>query len=113
MPDISINAADRRGSFSAYCAMPAASSGPGIVVLQEIFGVKNPLILHIAEKDGYCAPESQAKIKEALDPNEHVTVYSYPGVDHAFARVGGDNYDSAAAAATKGRTAELFRRTLV
>ena len=233
MPDISINAADGSGSFSAYCAMPASGSGPAIVVLQEIFGVnqvmrdlcdgfaeegyiavspdlfwriepgvqltdkseeewdrafelmnaflpdfekgvadiaatighvramdgctgkvgavgyclggslayatacftdadacsgyypvqiedsldlssgiKNPLILHIAEKDGFCPPESQAKIKEALDPNEHVTVYSYPGVDHAFARVGGDNYDSAAAAAANGRTAELFRGTL-
>ena len=39
MPDISINAADGSGSFSAYCATPTSGSGPGIVALQEIFGV--------------------------------------------------------------------------
>ena len=39
MPDISIDAADGSGSFSAYCAMPESGGGPGIVVLQEIFGV--------------------------------------------------------------------------
>ena len=233
MPDISIDAADGSGSFSAYCVTPASGSGPGVVVLQEIFGVnqvmrdlcdcfaaegyiavapdlfwriepgvqltdksqeewnkafelmnaflpdfekgvgdiaatighvrgmegctgkvgavgyclggslayatacftdadacsgyypvqiedslelssgiKNPLILHIAENDGFCSPEAQAKIKETLDPNAHVTVYSYPGADHAFARVGGDNYDADAATSANGRTADLFRANL-
>ena len=233
MPDISINAADGSGSFSGYCATPTSGSGPGVVVLQEIFGVnqvmrdlcdgfaaegyiavapdlfwriepdvqltdksqeewdqafdlmntflpdfekgvadiaatirhvrgiegctgkvgavgyclggslayaaacvtdadacsgyypvqiedslelsssiKNPLFLHVAENDGFCPPEAQAKIKEALSPNEHVTVYSYPGVDHAFARVGGDNYDDAAATTANGRTANLFKSAL-
>lgn len=233
MPDITIQAADGSGAFSAYCAMPASGSGPGIVVLQEIFGVnrvmrdlcdgfaadgyiavapdlfwriepgvqltdksqqewdkafelmnaflpdfekgvgdigatiahvrgmegctgkvgavgyclggslayatacftdadacsgyypvqieeslgmaggiKNPLILHIAELDGFCPPDAQEKIKSALDENELVSVYSYPGVDHAFARVGGDNYDADAALAANGRTAELFRANL-
>ena len=233
MPDISINAADGSGAFSAYCATPTSGSGPGIVVLQEIFGVnqvmrdlcdgfaaegyiavapdlfwriepgvqltdksqeewdrafdlmntflpdfekgvadiaatirhvrgiegctgkvgavgyclggslayaaacvtdadacsgyypvqiedslelssgiKNPLFLHVAENDGFCPPEAQAKIKDALSPNEHVTVYSYPGVNHAFARVGGDNYDDAAASIANGRTADLFKSAL-
>ena len=233
MPDISIDAADGSGSFSAYCATPASGSGPGVVVLQEIFGVnqvmrdlcdgfaaegyiavapdlfwriepgvqltdksqeewdkafelmnaflpdfekgvgdiaatighvrgmegctgkvgsvgyclggslayatacftdadacsgyypvqiedsldlssgiKIPLILHVAENDGFCPPEAQTKIKETLDPNPHVTVYSYPGVDHAFARVGGDNYSADAATSANGRTAELFRENL-
>ncbi len=233
MPDISINAADGSGSFSGYCATPTSGSGPGVVVLQEIFGVnqvmrdlcdgfaaegyiavapdlfwriepdvqltdksqeewdqafdlmntflpdfekgvadiaatirhvrgiegctgkvgavgyclggslayaaacvtdadacsgyypvqiedslersssiKNPLFLHVAENDGFCPPEAQAKIKDALNPNEHVTVYSYPGVDHAFARVGGDNYDDAAATTANSRTADLFKSVL-
>ena len=233
MPDITIDAADGSGSFSAYCATPATGSGPGVVVLQEIFGVnqvmrdicdslaaqgyiavapdlfwriepgiqltdksqqewdrafelmnaflpdfekgvgdigatishvramdgctgkvgavgyclggslafaaacftdadacsgyypvqiedslelssgiKNPLILHVAELDGFCPPEAQQKIKGALDPNEHVTVHSYPGVDHAFARIGGDNFNADAAAAANGRTAELFKSVL-
>ena len=233
MPDLTIQAADGSGSFSAYCAMPGSGSGPGLVVLQEIFGVnhfmrevcddfagqgyvavcpdlfwrvepgieltdktqeewdrafelmnaflpklqeavadiqapithvrgmdgctgkvgavgyclggslayatacqtdidaasgyypvqiedsldyaaniKNPLILHIAEKDGFCPPEAQEKIKTALEPNAHVTVYSYPGVDHAFARTGGANYDAASAALANERTKELFRTQL-
>ena len=233
MPDITIQAADGSGSFSAYCALPETGSGPGIVVLQEIFGVnhfmrevcddyaargyvavcpdlfwriepgveltdktqeewdrafelmnaflpkfesgiadiqatlthvrnmdectgkvgavgyclggslayatacltdsdasagyypvqiedsldmaggiKKPLILHIAEKDGFCPPEAQEKIKAALEPNEHVTIYSYPDVDHAFARTGGANYDEASASRANARTTELFRAQL-
>ena len=233
MPDISILAADGSGSFSAYCATPASGSGPGIVVIQEIFGVnqvmrdlcdgyaadgyiavapdlfwriepgvqltdkskaewdrafelmnafvpnfekgvadiqatishvramdgctgkvgtvgyclggslayatacftdsdassgyypvqiegslehavsiRKPLILHVAESDGFCPPEAQEKIKSALADNPLVTVHSYPGVDHAFARVGGDNFDAEAAKLANDRTAELFRANL-
>ena len=233
MADITIQAADGSGSFSAYCALPDSGTGPGIVVLQEIFGVnqvmrdlcdgfaadgyiavapdlfwriepgiqltdksqaewdrafelmnaflpdfekgvgdigatiaqlramdgctgkvgavgyclggslayatacftdadacsgyypvqieaaldnaaniKNPLILHVAELDGFCPPEAQATIKTTLDRNEHVTVYSYPGVDHAFARVGGDNFNAAAATTANDRTAGLFKANL-
>jgi carboxymethylenebutenolidase len=233
MPDIAIQAADGSGSFSAYCATPASGSGPGIVVLQEIFGVnqvmrdlcdgfaangyiavapdlfwriepgvqltdksqaewdrafelmnaflpdfekgvadigatighvramdnctgkvgavgyclggslayatacftdadacsgyypvqiedslelssgiKKPLILHIAEEDGFCPPDAQAKIKQVLGSNEHVTVYSYPGADHAFARIGGDNYNDNAAETANQRTADLFTANL-
>ena len=34
------------------------------------------------------------------------------GADHAFARLGGENYDSAAAELANGRTAEFFSRHL-
>jgi carboxymethylenebutenolidase len=233
MPDMSIQAADGSSSFSAYCAMPESGAGPGIVVLQEIFGVnqvirdlcdgfakngyiavapdlfwriepgvqltdksqsdwdrafelmnaflpdfekgvgdigatiahlrglggctgnvgavgyclggslayatacftdadacagyypvqiedslematkiRNPLILHLAELDGFCSPESQATIKTALGGNAQITVHSYPGVDHAFARVGGDNFNAAAAQIANSRTAELFLKNL-
>ena len=37
MADITIQGSD--GSFSAYMATPASGSGPGILVIQEIFGV--------------------------------------------------------------------------
>lgn len=36
---LTIDAADGTGSFSAYVAKPAAGTGPGVVVIQEIFGV--------------------------------------------------------------------------
>ncbi|MDR3518552.1 MAG: dienelactone hydrolase family protein [Azospirillaceae bacterium] len=38
MPDITIEAADG-GSFTGYLARPQSGSGPGVVVIQEIFGV--------------------------------------------------------------------------
>ncbi|MDR3448203.1 MAG: dienelactone hydrolase family protein [Alphaproteobacteria bacterium] len=38
MPDIQI-AALQGHSFGAYCAMPAGGHGPGLIVIQEIFGV--------------------------------------------------------------------------
>ncbi|MEE8445248.1 MAG: dienelactone hydrolase family protein, partial [Alphaproteobacteria bacterium] len=40
MADITIAAADG-GSFSAYLATPPSGSGPGVVLIQEIFGVNH------------------------------------------------------------------------
>ncbi|MDE1900363.1 MAG: dienelactone hydrolase family protein [Alphaproteobacteria bacterium] len=38
MPDIKIKSLESK-EFSAYCALPAAGRGPGMIVIQEIFGV--------------------------------------------------------------------------
>ncbi|MCZ6885032.1 MAG: dienelactone hydrolase family protein [Alphaproteobacteria bacterium] len=75
-------------------------------------GISKPLMLHIAEADGFCPPESQALIKQALGANEHVTIHSYPGVDHAFARVGGANYNADATAEAKERTSAFLGANL-
>jgi carboxymethylenebutenolidase len=74
--------------------------------------IKKPAMFHIAEKDGFCPPESQAKIAEAFAGNPNITLHSYAGVDHAFARPGGGNYDKAAADLANGRTAALFKSAL-
>jgi carboxymethylenebutenolidase len=74
--------------------------------------IKRPAMFHIAEKDGFCPPESQAKIAEAFAGNGNITLHSYAGVDHAFARLGGANYDKAAASLANGRTAALFKSAL-
>jgi carboxymethylenebutenolidase len=50
MPDIKIKVPD--GSFSAYLAVPKSSSAPGILVIQEIFGV-NRVMRDLA--DGFAA----------------------------------------------------------
>lgn len=80
--------------------------------LNEAKNIKKPLMLHIAEKDQYCPPEAQKAIKEGLKGNAQVTIYSYPGADHAFARVGGQHYDKAAADLANQRTAEFFKKNL-
>ena len=73
---------------------------------------KNTLILHIAELGEFCPPEAKEKIATALGGNAHVTVHSYSGVDHAFARIGGDNFDTNATLEANNCTADLFRKQL-
>ncbi len=74
--------------------------------------IKKPAMFHIAEKDGFCPPESQVKIAEEFAKNSNITLHRYTGVDHAFARLGGGNYNQAAADLANGRTAELFKSAL-
>jgi carboxymethylenebutenolidase len=81
-------------------------------LLDEARHITAPLILHIAEEDGFCPKEAQAKIKAGLAGNPHVTVYSYPGADHAFAREGGSHFKPDAARLANERTMKLFSETL-
>jgi carboxymethylenebutenolidase len=78
----------------------------------EAGAITHPLMLHAAEKDGFSSPEALEKIREGLDPIVHATVHSYPGVDHAFARKGGEHYDAEAAALADGRTETFFTDNL-
>jgi carboxymethylenebutenolidase len=72
-----------------------------------------PLLLHIAEEDQFVPKEAQALIISALKNHPQVDIYTYPGRDHAFARMGGDHYDAADAALAKSRTLAHFRKALV
>lgn len=80
--------------------------------LGEATKIIHPLMLHIAEKDGFVPPPAQEKIIAGLKDNPHVTLHTYPGVDHAFARPGGKNYDKASADLANSRTAAFFRQHL-
>jgi carboxymethylenebutenolidase len=71
-----------------------------------------PTLLHIAEEDGFVPKEAQAKINAALAGHPHVTIHNYPGVDHAFARNNGVNYDKKAADLAEQRTAACFKANL-
>ncbi|MEK9661636.1 MAG: dienelactone hydrolase family protein, partial [Alphaproteobacteria bacterium] len=82
-------------------------------LLDEAANINAPLVLHIAEEDGFVDKEAQAKMHAGLDGNPKVTLYDYAGADHAFAREGGDHYDAAAAKLANDRTAEFFRNQLV
>jgi carboxymethylenebutenolidase len=81
-------------------------------ILGEAKNIKKPLLLHIAEKDQFVPPEAQAKVKDALKGNTLATVYSYPGADHAFARIGGQHYDKKSADQANQRTAEFLKKNL-
>ncbi len=80
--------------------------------LGEAKNVNKPLMLHIAEKDSFCPPDAQKKIKAGLAGNRQVTIHAYPGVEHAFGRVGGEHYDKAAAELANRRTADFFKTHL-
>ncbi|MET0294505.1 MAG: dienelactone hydrolase family protein [Phenylobacterium sp.] len=80
--------------------------------LGEAGNIKRPLMLHIAEEDGFVPKAAQAKIIAGLKDNPLVTVHTYPGRDHAFARIGGEHYDAADAAKAGERSLAFFRQHL-
>ncbi len=68
---VSIAALDGTGSFQSYVARPAAGSGPGVVLIQEIFGV-NGYVRRTADRlaeEGYVvyAPDLFWRIEPGID----------------------------------------------
>lgn len=108
------------GGHMAYrtaCETPVDAAvgyyGVGIEgALERAAGIRKPLMLHIAEKDGFVPAAAQAQIRAGLGGNPLVTLHSYAGQDHAFARAGGEHYDAAAAALANGRTLAFFKQHL-
>ncbi|HWD26703.1 MAG TPA: dienelactone hydrolase family protein [Rhizomicrobium sp.] len=80
--------------------------------LDEAPKIAKPLMLHIAAKDEFVPPPAQAKMALGLKGNPHVTLHTYPEMNHAFARPGGAHYDKACADLANGRTATFFRTHL-
>ena len=70
-----------------------------------------PLMLHIAEKDGFVSKDSQTAIKSALTKPNH-KLYSYPSRDHAFARSGGEHFHAEDAKLANDRTLDFFKSHL-
>jgi len=71
-----------------------------------------PLLMHIAEEDQFVPKAAQKIILGALKDHPQVEIHTYPGRDHAFARVGGEHYDEADAKLAGGRTLTFFRKNL-
>lgn len=71
-----------------------------------------PLVLHMANEDKFVPPAAQEQIKQHFKNQPHVEIYSYPGMDHAFARTGGDHYDKPAAMMAHSRSIALFRKVM-
>jgi carboxymethylenebutenolidase len=78
----------------------------------EAGAITKPLMLHAAEKDGFSSPEALKQVVDGLASIVHATVHVYPGMDHAFARRGGEHYDAAAAELADGRTETFFSDNL-
>lgn len=81
-------------------------------LIGESRALRRPVMLHIAEADGFVPPPAQAAIREGLAGQPLATLHSYPGRDHAFARVGGEHYH-AADASLAGERSLAFLRTFL
>lgn len=80
--------------------------------LDETPAIAAPLLMHLADEDEFISKDAQAQIKAALAGKPNATVYSYAGMNHAFARHTGVHYDATAAALANGRTWAFLRETL-
>ncbi len=80
--------------------------------LDEAGNISAPTMFHIAEEDGFCPKEAQAQVHAALDGHARVTIHDYAGMDHAFARAGGEHYDAGAAQSANDRSAAFFNAHL-
>ncbi len=81
-------------------------------LLQQAPQITKPTMLHIAEEDEFVSKEAQSKINESLANHPCVTIYNYPGVNHAFARHNGVHYDEAAATLAGERTRQFLEANL-
>src|SRR6201986_559648 len=80
--------------------------------LGEVDGLHAPILMHLAEEDEFIAKAAQAEIKTALAKKPKVTVYSYPGQNHAFSRHNGAHYNAEAAALAHERTYAFLHQQL-
>lgn len=81
-------------------------------LLGELDRISKPLLMHVAEQDKFTPPEARDTIIAAVPKNPRVTLHVYPGVNHAFARVGGEHWDKDAADLANERTAAFFKQHL-
>jgi carboxymethylenebutenolidase len=81
--------------------------------LGEAANIKLPLLMHVASKDKFVPPDQQAVIQGALATNNLVSIHTYEGLDHAFARQGGEHWDEAGASLANQRTSAHFAAALL
>ena len=106
MAEVTITAGDG-GTFAAYLASPPTGSGPGIVVIQEIFGI-NKVMRDIA--DGWAAKGYMAICPDLFwrqEPGIELTDQSQAEWDRAFGLYQG--FDEAKGAEDLGATLAHLR----
>ena len=78
----------------------------------EFKSVSCPMIMHLGEADEYIPPPAREQITKAAQAHPNVTVYTYAGQNHAFARHKGTHYDEASAKLANQRTYDFFKKHL-
>lgn len=80
--------------------------------VSEMKSVSCPMIMHLGEADEYIPPPAREQITKAAEGHANVTVYTYAGQNHAFARHNGSHYNEASAKLANQRTFDLFKKHL-
>jgi len=78
----------------------------------EFPNIKKPLLLHVAELDKYTPPEAREILRLAVEKTPLATLHVYQGMDHAFARIGGEHYNAEAAQLANERTLTFLNNHL-
>jgi carboxymethylenebutenolidase len=104
-------------AYLAACRTDADVSvgyyGVGIdAALGEANKIKAPLVLHVAELDKFCPPEACDKIVQTLKGHSQVKLFVYGGMDHAFARVGGEHFHKPSALMAHERTIAALKAAM-
>lgn len=81
-------------------------------LLGDVPAIGKPLLLHVAEQDKFSSPDKRDALLAGVAGNNWITAKLYPGMDHAFARPGGEHYDQAAADEANRLTIEFFHTHL-
>jgi carboxymethylenebutenolidase len=80
--------------------------------LAEADKLSRPLMMHVAEEDSFVPKPAQAQILSALKNHPQVTLHTYPGRNHAFARPGGEHFHAEDARTANDRTLQFFKANL-
>lgn len=79
--------------------------GTGIETsLDEIYDIRQPLLLHFGEQDKLIPAPTLKKIQRSIARNKVIEADSYPAADHGFARLDGEKYNKEATARAEQRT---------
>lgn len=80
--------------------------------LGESSRIGRPLMLHMAEQDMLVPADVRERICASLAGQPNVDIRLYPGVNHAFALVGGPNYNAEASARANEASEQFLSRHL-
>lgn len=80
--------------------------------LNEASNIHGKLILHMAELDQFCPPDTREKIIQVTENINNIQSFVYPNVDHAFARPQSLHYHKASAMIAHERTVSALRKAI-
>lgn len=82
-------------------------------LLDEVYDIRMPLLLHFGENDKLMPPTTQQRVLKSLAKNDVIQTHTYPGAEHGFARENGPTFHPVHAATAKERTEAFLKECLL